>query len=326
MARPQGRLPRPRKAAVGEEPADGNAGPPAPGALRGAPLRPRRRPLVGGLPVPRRGGAAGRPAHHHRADRGRARPFRDPTTPAGQRCAEGRVRRVVDRPQGHRRAGARVGAGRRAQRARHADADRRRPAGRRPVKLSPAARARVEVVPFASEVAESLAAHDVFVLPSWFGRLPLSLLEAAAAGLACVTTATCGNLDVFRPESAEADGAILVTPGDHRALAEALERLMRDPELAPTWGCARASAPGRSRGGTPRSGFLPGIARRAAIGSGAADRSAHQRAPSWSGRLMAPSCSLRNSRGASLASEAEDGEDHPRLRETRGRARARGRR
>lgn len=82
-----------------------------------------------------------------------------------------------------------------------------------------------------SELRQLLLAHDVFVLPSWFEGMPLSLLEAAAAGLACVTTAVCGNLDIFRADDPERDGALLVAPGDADALADALLRLAGDARL-----------------------------------------------------------------------------------------------
>ena len=42
------------------------------------------------------------------------------------------------------------------------------------------------------------AANDVFLLPSLFEGTPLTLIEAMAAGLPVVTTATCGMLDTIR--------------------------------------------------------------------------------------------------------------------------------
>jgi glycosyltransferase involved in cell wall biosynthesis len=83
----------------------------------------------------------------------------------------------------------------------------------------------------AGELATTLAHQDVFVLPSWFEGMPLSTLEAAAAGLACVVSATCGHLDIFRAGAPEADGAVLVPPNDAAALSRALRRLAEDPQL-----------------------------------------------------------------------------------------------
>jgi glycosyltransferase involved in cell wall biosynthesis len=99
------------------------------------------------------------------------------------------------------------------------------------------AQGRITVRPTVSrdELEELLRAHDVFVLPSWFEGLPLSLLEAAAAGMACVATDVCGNADVF---STETDGALLVPPYDGNALATAIQRLVTDRSLRERTGAA----------------------------------------------------------------------------------------
>jgi glycosyltransferase involved in cell wall biosynthesis len=86
------------------------------------------------------------------------------------------------------------------------------------------------------ELPALLARHDVFVLPSWFEGMPLSMLEAAAAALPCVVCGVCGNLDVFRPDDPERDGAMLVAPSDPDALYEALVGLVDDPALRRTLG------------------------------------------------------------------------------------------
>ena len=79
------------------------------------------------------------------------------------------------------------------------------------------------------ELAQLLDGHDVFVLASWFEGMSLALLEAAAAGLACIVTPVAGSLDVF--PGGELDGALMVDPGDARGLADALLRLADTPEL-----------------------------------------------------------------------------------------------
>jgi glycosyltransferase involved in cell wall biosynthesis/predicted O-methyltransferase YrrM len=89
------------------------------------------------------------------------------------------------------------------------------------------------------DLAGLLSSHNVFVLPSWFEGLPLSMLEAAAAGLACIVTAVCGNLDVFRPEDPQRDGAILFPPNESDALYRALLAVVDDPGLRDALG-ARA--------------------------------------------------------------------------------------
>jgi glycosyltransferase involved in cell wall biosynthesis len=82
------------------------------------------------------------------------------------------------------------------------------------------------------ELHEELARADAFVLPSWCEGMPLATLEAAAAGLPCIVSDIPGHREVFRRSDPEADGAILVPPDDPDGLAEAIERLAADEELA----------------------------------------------------------------------------------------------
>lgn len=91
---------------------------------------------------------------------------------------------------------------------------------------------RVEVIESVArdELPALLARHDAFVLPSAFEGLPLSMLEAAAAGLPCVVTAVCGNLDVFRRADPGSDGGVLIPAGDSDALYRALAELIEDAE------------------------------------------------------------------------------------------------
>jgi glycosyltransferase involved in cell wall biosynthesis len=72
-----------------------------------------------------------------------------------------------------------------------------------------------------------LAAADAFALASTREGLPNALLEAMAAGLPIVATRVGGV-----PEAIE-DGlsGLLVQPGDPHAMAEAIHRLWRQPEL-----------------------------------------------------------------------------------------------
>jgi glycosyltransferase involved in cell wall biosynthesis len=79
---------------------------------------------------------------------------------------------------------------------------------------------------------------DVFALPSYAEGLPVVLMEAMAAGIACVSTRVNGI-----PELIE-DGAsgLLVTPSDVTALEAAIERLVRDDGLR-----QRLAAAGRDK-------------------------------------------------------------------------------
>lgn len=77
------------------------------------------------------------------------------------------------------------------------------------------------------DIPELLAEADIFVLPSDWEGVPLTVLEAMAAGKPVIATAVGGV-----PELVE-DGVtgILVPPRDARALAQEIIRLARDPDL-----------------------------------------------------------------------------------------------
>ena len=74
------------------------------------------------------------------------------------------------------------------------------------------------------DVAELLPALDVFVLSSTYEGLPISLLEAMAAEIACVCTAVGGIPEALRDG---VDGR-LVPPAQSDVLAEALREVMLD--------------------------------------------------------------------------------------------------
>lgn len=78
------------------------------------------------------------------------------------------------------------------------------------------------------EVAPLLAAMDVFLLSSDFEGLPLSVLEAMAAYRPVVATAVGGVPETLDPGDEPPTG-LLVPPGNGRALAEAVCRLLSDP-------------------------------------------------------------------------------------------------
>jgi glycosyltransferase involved in cell wall biosynthesis len=91
-----------------------------------------------------------------------------------------------------------------------------------------------------SDVRPELAACSVFVLPSYHEGMPRSVLEAMAVGRAVITCDTIGCREtIMLPAGAQrdeegilaGDNGFLVPVCAARALARAMERLVRDPEL-----------------------------------------------------------------------------------------------
>lgn len=74
------------------------------------------------------------------------------------------------------------------------------------------------------DIAELLAAADVFVMPSRFEGLPVALLEAMSAGLPIVATAVGGM-----PDALQNGAGIIVPADDQESLAEELSRLLDAP-------------------------------------------------------------------------------------------------
>ena len=86
---------------------------------------------------------------------------------------------------------------------------------------------RVRLLGYRSDVRDLLAAADLFVLGSAFEGLPVSIMEAMAAGLPVAATAVGGV-----PEAVvDGETGILVPPRDPDALADAMARLATDPGL-----------------------------------------------------------------------------------------------
>lgn len=86
--------------------------------------------------------------------------------------------------------------------------------------------------------AEALESCSVFVLPSYYEGMPMSVLEAMSYGLATLSTDVGGIPRVIRSEE---DG-ILIKPGDISALEEQLIRLLTRQDLKQTLGTAGRKA------------------------------------------------------------------------------------
>jgi glycosyltransferase involved in cell wall biosynthesis len=97
--------------------------------------------------------------------------------------------------------------------------------------------ARVRVIPHVDseeELARIYAAHSIFVIPSYYEGQPLVMMEAAAFGLAIVTTPVCGMLDFIRHD----ENGWFTPVGEAEPLRSSIERLITDKKRAARLGAA----------------------------------------------------------------------------------------
>jgi glycosyltransferase involved in cell wall biosynthesis len=85
---------------------------------------------------------------------------------------------------------------------------------------------RVHLLGYRSDTSDLMAAADIIAMPSRSEGLPLTILEAMFARRPIVASAVGGI-----PDALGSGGGLLVPPGDPDALAEALTRLLLDPDL-----------------------------------------------------------------------------------------------
>ncbi len=88
-------------------------------------------------------------------------------------------------------------------------------------------------VPGATQAMATALTHvDVLVVPSLSESFGIAAIEGLAAGLPVVASSVGGLLDIIRPEK----NGLLVPPSDPGALAEAIRRLLHEPETAEAMG------------------------------------------------------------------------------------------
>ncbi len=86
----------------------------------------------------------------------------------------------------------------------------------------------IRLLGFRDDINDLLEVTDVFVLPSVMEGMPVSLLEAVAAGVPVITTAVG---DIPKLITHEVSG-LLVKVGDAEGLADAIQRTINDPVAA----------------------------------------------------------------------------------------------
>lgn len=94
--------------------------------------------------------------------------------------------------------------------------------------------ARVHFLGARRDLGDLLAAIDMFVMPSLWEGLPLSMVLAMGAGLPVIATRVAGIPEVVR----DGTTGLLVPPADVPALGAALARLVSDPALRQSLGAA----------------------------------------------------------------------------------------
>jgi glycosyltransferase involved in cell wall biosynthesis len=93
---------------------------------------------------------------------------------------------------------------------------------------------RLHLLGYRDDVPALMAAADIFVLPSRFEGLPMSVIEAMLTGLPVIAADVRGPAEQVVPEVT----GLLVPPGDAAALAAALRRLSADRALRERMGQA----------------------------------------------------------------------------------------
>jgi glycosyltransferase involved in cell wall biosynthesis len=97
--------------------------------------------------------------------------------------------------------------------------------------------ARVHFLGARRDLGDLLVSIDIFVMPSLWEGLPLSMVLAMGAGLPVVATRVAGIPEVVQDEVT----GVLVPPADVPALGSALARLVADPALRRTMGAAASA-------------------------------------------------------------------------------------
>ena len=87
---------------------------------------------------------------------------------------------------------------------------------------------RVQMPGFCDDIFSMLSTAHLFVLPSLHESSPNALIEAMAVGLPCIASSVGGVLDLIDDQ----ENGLLIPPQASGALAEAINEILTNPELA----------------------------------------------------------------------------------------------
>lgn len=124
--------------------------------------------------------------------------------------------------------------------------------------------AQVQFLGLVGDMPALLARHRIFVLSTHYEGMPLALLEAMAAGCACIGSDVVGVREVIDPGRT----GLLVPEGDAQALADALADLIVHPERAEALGRAARLQAEQSFGLSHMHARYESLLRRVAAGHG----------------------------------------------------------
>lgn len=91
---------------------------------------------------------------------------------------------------------------------------------------------RIRFLGFRRDIPELLQAADIFIFPSRHEGLPVSLMEAMAAGLPCVVSGVRGNTDLIQDH----EGGFVCAPDDTHGFATGLQALLENERLRKQFG------------------------------------------------------------------------------------------
>lgn len=97
---------------------------------------------------------------------------------------------------------------------------------------------RLHLLGFRADAKEWLKAADIFAFPSFREGLPVSLMEAMAAGLPVVCSKIRGNVDLIEKKK----GGYMGKPDNSAYFAKAIEQLLLKPELGKRMGTFNQNA------------------------------------------------------------------------------------